>query len=251
MKIKTLVMILLGFILIMDSILLYSKYSYMYYPVPINYSASAKTAIVFTVFTTVLIIIGAILISLGIYKIIRENYVIPKINHYWLISLIYGIIIAIIGGMIHIAPSGFHYPHYVSFTYGLPMFVPNFMIYYSRIIGLYMYPLQLLSLVAVSLTGAAIMGISFKGIRSRKKSVASILGTVGVCPACAAGTLFGFVIGASPFLSSFYLNVLYGNTLDEVLISMLSLLLMFIFLLYVLKPYKIKTKIIRSAPLKN
>ncbi len=236
----------LGLFILFDTILFYDRNSILYYPSSTTYSYSVDIATYLTIITVFLILFALILSGYGIYKTIKINYMIPKLKRFWPITMIYGIIIAVIGGMVHIAPSGFHYPHYAMFLFGLPMFTPNFLLYYSKIIGIYIYPLQLLSLFSVSLIGGAIMSLSIMGITSRKKSTLSIVGAVGVCPACAAGTLFGLVIGASPFLSSFYFNVLYGNTVYEILITVFSIFLMFVFLLYMIRIFKIHTNLVNK-----
>ncbi len=235
--------IAVGLFVIFDSVLFYNKNSILFYPASTAYSSSVKIATYLSIITVLIISIALFLFGYGIYKTIKLNYMIPKLKRFWLITTVYGIIIAVVGGMIHIAPRGFHYPHYVMFLFGLPMFVPNFMFYYSGIIGIYIYPLQVLSLISVSLIGGTIMSLSIMGITSKKKSTLSIVGAVGVCPACAAGTLFGLVIGASPFLSSFYFNVLFGKTLYEILISIFSIMLMFIFLIYMIGKYRIDTNL--------
>jgi len=231
-----------GIIIILNGYELYSKFSNLFYPTSYNYIASVKTATFYTVLDDVLFIFGAILISISIFIFIKSRYNIPKLKHFFIVLIIYTLILAVAGGMIHIMPSGYKYPHYVTFLYGLPMFTPNFMFYQSHIIGIYIYPFQILSLIAVSIIGSSIFAFSIMGLKLKKASPLSLVGAIGVCPACATGTFFGVIIGASPFLSSFYLNQIYGSIFNEIVISLFSILILLFIFIYMIRKYKINFK---------
>ncbi|WP_337860058.1 hypothetical protein [Ferroplasma sp.] len=242
MKNKSLILFLFGIVLIINGIEIYSKFGNLFYPDSYNYVASVKTAKFYTYTDNIILIAGAVSIGLSIYYYIITKYGIPKLKHFYPILAIYSLILAIAGGMLHIAPSGYHYPHYVVFLYGLPMFTPNFLFYYSHLIGIYVYPFQVISLLAAAIIGSSIFSFSIMGMKLKKATPLSIVGAIGVCPACATGTFFGIVIGASPFLSSFYLDQIYGSTFNEILLSIASIGILFLVLLYMIRKYKISFK---------
>ena len=242
MRNKNLILFMAGVLLIINGFELYLKLGYLFYPNSYNYASSASTARFYTSFDDVLLSAGAIAIALSIYMAIKSRYNIPKIKHFYTVFAIYTAILAVAGGMIHMMPSGYKYPHYVTFLYGLPLFTPNFLLYYSHVIGIYIYPFQILSLMAASITGSSIFAFSIMGLKLKKATPLSIVGAIGVCPACATGTFFGVVIGASPFLSSFYLNQIYGSTFNEIILSTVSIILLLGIFLYMVRGYKISFK---------
>jgi hypothetical protein len=236
---RNLIILMVGILLILNGYEIYSRFGYLFYPLPYNYSATVVRARFYTSLDDAILIGGAVLISLAIYITVKEKYTLPTLKHFYPILAIYTVILAIAGGMIHFMPSGYHYPHYVVFFYGLPMFTPNFLVYYSRVVGIYIYPFQIISLIAAALIGSAIFAFSLEGLKLKKATPMSIIGAVGVCPACATGTFFGIVIGASPFLSSLYLNQIYGSTVNEIAISMVSIALLLGVFLYMMRKYRI------------
>ncbi|MCL4453046.1 hypothetical protein [Ferroplasma sp.] len=239
MKNGNLIIFMAGILLILNGYEIYSRFGSLFYPSPFNYSATAATARFYTSLDDAILIAGAFLMGLAIYRAIKRRYTLPVLNHFYPILAIYTVILAIAGGMIHIMPSGYHYPHYVSFFYGLPMFTPDFLAYYSHIIGVYIYPFQVISLIAAAIIGSAIFSYSLRGLKLKKATPMSIIGAVGVCPACATGTFFGIIIGASPFLSNVYLDQIYGSTLNELAISMVSIALMLGVFIYMIRNYRI------------
>ena len=239
MRNRNLIILMVGILLILNGYEIYSRFGYLFYPSPYNYSVTAARARFYTSLDDAVLIAGAFLIGMAIYITVKEKYTLPRFKHFYPILAIYTVILAIAGGLIHIMPSGYHYPHYVAFFYGLPMFTPDFLVYYSRIVGLYIYPFQIISLMAAALIGSAIFAFSFEGLKMKKATPMSIIGAVGVCPACATGTFFGIVIGASPFLSSLYLNQIYGSTVNEIAISMVSIALLLGVFLYMMRKYRI------------
>jgi hypothetical protein len=241
---KNLILFMAGVLLIINGFEIYSKFGYLFYPTSINYAATASTARFYTALDDSIFTAGAVFIGISIFLTIKSRYAVPKLRHFYIILIIYTIILAVAGGMIHIMPSGYKYPHYVAFLYGLPMFTPNFLFYYSHVIGIYIYPFQIISLIAVSLIGSAIFAFSISGLKLRKISPLSIVGAVGVCPACATGTFFGIIIGASPFLSSVYLSQVYGSTFNEVLISIASVIALFSVFIYMIRKYRLSFKIL-------
>jgi uncharacterized protein (DUF983 family) len=230
---------MVGIIMILNGYELYSKFGYLFYPDSYNYIASARIARFYTSLDDAILITGAVLIGLSIFMAIKSRYNLPRLKHFYPILAVYTIILAIAGGMIHIIPSGYKYPHYVVFLYGLPMFTPNFMFYQSHIIGIYIYPFQVISLIGASVLGSSIFAYSIMGLKLKKASPLSLVGAIGVCPACATGTFFGVVIGASPFLSSFYLNQIYGSTVNEIGISIISIALLLGIFIYMIRKHKI------------
>ncbi len=245
MKLFRVAMIMAGILLILNGFELYSKLGNNFYPGPSISSESLNHAIFFTVIDDVILIAGSFLIGIAVYLSIKNKYHLPKLKHFWLILAVYSIILMLAGGVIHIIPSGYQYPDYVYFLYGEPMFTPNLLLYRSHLIGIYIYPFQVLSLVAAAVLGSIIFSLSLSNLKFKKSSPLSLLGAIGVCPACATGTFFGLVIGASPFLSAVYLNDLYGNTFNEILISVLAVSAMFVFLLYMIYRYRVDFKIAR------
>ncbi len=239
MKNGNIIITMVGILLILNGYEIYSRFGNLFYPSPFNYSVTAATARFYTSLDDAIIIAGAALIGFAVYRAIKSRYTLPVLNHFYPILAIYTVILAIAGGMIHIMPSGYHYPHYVSFFYGLPMFTPDFLVYYSHFIGVYLYPFQIISLIAAAITGSAIFSYSIKGMKLKKATPMSIIGAVGVCPACATGTFFGIIIGASPFLSNVYLDQIYGSTLNEIAISMVSIALMLGVFIYMIRKYRI------------
>ncbi len=236
------ILFMVGIIIILNGYELYSKFGYLFYPDPSNYLASASTARFYTSLDDAIFIAGLILIGLSIFMAIKSRYNIPKLKHFYPILAVYSVILAIAGGMIHVIPSGYKYPHYVTFLYGLPMFTPNFMFYQSHVIGIYIYPFQIISLIGAAILGSSIFAFSIMGLKLKKASPVSIVGAIGVCPACATGTFFGVVIGASPFLSSFYLNEIYGSTFNELILSTASIALLLGIFTYMIRKHRIVFK---------
>ncbi len=239
MKNKNIIILFVGILLIINAYEFYSKYGNYFYPTALNYHKTLYYAEIYTAIADILFIAGSVMIGFQIYKIIKDKFNMPKLKHFYLITFIYAVILAIAGGLIHIMPSAaYYYPHTVIFLYGEPMFTPNLLVYYANIIGIYIYPFQILSLIAASVIGGSIVSISFMNLQSKRKSAVSLIGAIGVCPACAAGTFFGLVIGASPFLSSFYLNYLYGSTFNELILSLTSLAILFLVFVYFIRKYR-------------
>ncbi|ARD85039.1 hypothetical protein FAD_1163 [Ferroplasma acidiphilum] len=246
MKNKSLILFMVGIIIILNGYELYSKFGYLFYPESYNYLASASTARLYTSLDDIIFILGALFIGISIYMFIKSRYSIPKLKHFYPILAIYTIILMVAGGMVHIMPSGYKYHHYLTFVYGLPMFTPNFLFYESHIIGIYIYPFQVLSLIGASILGSSIFAFSIMGLKLKKATPLSLVGAIGVCPACATGTFFGLVIGASPFLSSFYLNQIYGSTFNEIILSVISIALLLGIFLYMIRKNKITFKYFKN-----
>ncbi len=241
MKNKDIIIFFTGVLLIINAYEFYARYGIYFYPTSTDYNVTLYHAEIYTSIVDILLITGSVMIGFLIYRTIKNKFNIPKLRHFYPITFVYAIILAIVGGLIHIMPSrAYSYPHVVIFSFGQPMFTPNLMVYYANVIGIYIYPFQVLSLITASIIGGSIVSISFMNLQSKSKSTASLIGAVGVCPACATGTFFGLVIGASPFLSSFYLNYLYGSTFNEIFLSLTSLTALFLVFIYFIRRYRTK-----------
>ncbi len=152
-----------------------------------------------TLTSTLTMVLGSISIGYGIYNIIKSKFNLPKINkkEYIIFSSIYGLIVSILGGIIHFDVSGFPYPHIYMFMFGMPMMDPSLLLYFPPYIGIYIDPIEFMQMIAVSLIGGYLISIIRSSSVFRKNAYALSLGALGICPACFLSTYVLGLISAS------------------------------------------------------
>lgn len=187
-----------------------------------------------TVASTILITVGAVVLGYGILKLVKAFVNLPRPKKWLRFSFLFAVIYSFLAGVVHIGVYGFPYPPIMLGLFGIPMFEPSITIYVPHIIGLYIYPLQILQLISASLMSGALLSYSlYYGIGKRATS-AGIVGSFAVCPACTLSTFssYGLSLVASAITASSiatFISSLYG----ELLISLSSQLVLLSILIYV------------------
>jgi len=152
-----------------------------------------------TITSTLVMIFGSVAVGYGIYELIKSKFTLPKINRKYFIifSTIYGMLISILGGIIHFNVNGFPYPHVYLFMFGMPMMDPSVLLYFPPYIGIYVDPLELMQMIVVSLMGGYLISLIRASSNFKKNAYALSLGTLGICPACFLSTYVLGLISAS------------------------------------------------------
>ncbi|AWR95820.1 hypothetical protein [Acidianus brierleyi] len=152
-----------------------------------------------TITSTLVMLFGSVAVGYGIYESIKSKFTLPKINRkdYAIFSTIYGLLISVLGGIIHFNVSGFPYPHVYLFMFGMPMMDPSVLLYFPPYIGIYIDPLEFMQMIAVSLIGGYLISLIRASSNYRKNAYALSLGALGICPACFLSTYVLGLISAS------------------------------------------------------
>nr|ABG91822.1 FoxF [Sulfuracidifex metallicus DSM 6482 = JCM 9184] len=180
--------------------------------------------------STAIMIAGAFSIGYGIYEILSSRFSMPKIRRKDLLiyTVGYAFLVSVLGGVVHFNVSGFSYPTFYLFTFGVPMLDPSILLYIPPFIGIFLNPLEILQVAGVSLVGGYIICI-LRVSRERKGAYFLGLGAIGVCPACFLSTyVFGFVSLSLGMSALFSLS-------DQLLVSMSSDALLLASMMYLLK----------------
>jgi hypothetical protein len=155
---------------------------------------------VMTVTSTSIAVAGAIALGYGILMEIRSRYPLRwKVKELWP-AIPLALVFSLLSGVIHIAPSGFPYSTFTLGTFGAPMMAPWINIYVPRVVGVFLYPLQVLQIIAASLMSGALVSTSIK--YGGKRAIPSMmLGSFAICPACVLSsfsltTIWGSVVGS-------------------------------------------------------
>jgi hypothetical protein len=173
-----------------------------------------------TVMSTFLIVLGSVLLGYGLSKLIKTLFDIPKPKKWFKFSVIFGAIYALLSGIIHIGVSGYPYPPVLFGLFGIPMLAPSVTIYIPHVIGIYINPLEALQLIASSMLAGGIASYTFENKLNKRNLIASIIGSVAVCPACTITTFSTYTMGllvsalASSYLANF-MSTLQGELLTS------------------------------------
>ncbi|WP_148691325.1 hypothetical protein [Acidianus manzaensis] len=187
-----------------------------------------------TITSTLLIIFGSVSIGYGIYEILKRKYTLitVKKRDMMLFSILYGFIVAVLGGIIHFNVTGFPYPHFYLFSFGIPMMNPAVLLYFPPYIGIYANPLELLQLILVSIVGGYLISVLRVYSGLKRNAYALSLGALGICPACFLSTYVFAAVSAS--LSA---SILFSLS-NELLISFSADIILFLSLILVLRKSK-------------
>ncbi|MEM4746877.1 MAG: hypothetical protein QXF40_05950 [Metallosphaera sp.] len=220
---KGFIWILLGGIAVISQVLFFITHSqYFLY----NNGYDMIFLEVMTLSSTLLITAGLALIGYGFYSIIKSRFVIPKVNKKYFIvaALIYGLAEALLTKMIIIAPTGYPYPPVLLLNYGEPMYAPAVTIYLQGVIGLYLYPASIVTLIASSVLSGAIWSLLMRTRRTKLGSITTF-GLLAACPSCGLSGMayaLSYIGSLSSLLLSFYTQLAF-TLLSVTLLTLLFL----------------------------
>ncbi len=172
---------------------------------------------VMTLTSTSVMVGGSVALGYGIYQVIKSKFSMPKVKkkNLGIYSLVYAALVSVLGGLVHFGVSGFTYPTFYFFSFGIPMLDPSFIVYLPPLVGIYVNPIELLQVIGVSIMGGYMISL-LKEYRSKGNVYALGLGALGVCPACFLSTyVFGFVSLSLGISALFSLS-------DELMVSLSS-----------------------------
>ncbi|QGA69233.1 hypothetical protein [Sulfolobus sp. E11-6] len=137
-----------------------------------------------------LIISGLVSIGYGVYSYIKSKFSIPKINkkYFSVASLTYGIVEMLLTKTMIISPFGYPYPPLIIIPYGEPMYTPAITVYIPKIIGFYLYPLSIISLIVTSLLAGIIWTLAFQVSKGKLGSI-TLISVITACPSCGLSAL--------------------------------------------------------------
>lgn len=188
-----------------------------------------------TSLSTSLILLGCVLIGYGIYKALKSLYEFkpPKGWKRW--ALLFAFIYMLIAGVIRIGVRGYPYPPVLLDLFGIPMFAPAITIYIPEVIGMFVYPLQIIQVIASSVMAGLI--VSYRV--NKKVMLSSILGSIAICPSCTLSTFSSLSLSLIAYAFGFtalssIVNTLYG----QLVTSFSAQALLFIGLIYTIKASK-------------
>ncbi|BBD72208.1 hypothetical protein HS1genome_0597 [Sulfodiicoccus acidiphilus] len=186
----------LGLVAVVSQVIFFLTHSEYF----IDYNGYDSTFLtIMTLTSTSTAAAGAIAIGYGILTELRKRRLKLRRKDL-LLALPLSILYAVLGGAIHLEASGYPYSFITIGTYGAPMMAPWVNLYLPGVIGVFLYPLQLLQLIGVSLLSAALLSTALRA--GRKRVIPSLaLGSLAVCPACV--------------LSPFVLTVLWSSVLGS------------------------------------
>lgn len=187
-----------------------------------------------TLISTIVMVSGSIAVGYGIYEIIKSKLGAPKVKRKDLLAfgVVYGLITAIVGGIIHFGVNGFSYPHFYVFTYGIPMLNPALLVYLPPVLGIYVNPLEVLQLITVSLMGGYLLSLIKTSYDLRKNAFVLTMGGFSICPSCVLST---YVLGV--ISTSLGVSVMF-SLFDQLLLSFASDVVMLFAFVYTLKKNK-------------
>jgi len=187
-----------------------------------------------TLISTIVMVSGSIAVGYGIYEIIKSKLGAPKVKRKDLLAfgVVYGLITATVGGIIHFGVSGFTYPHFYVFTYGIPMLNPALLVYLPPVLGIYVNPLEVLQLITVSLMGGYLLSLIKTSYDLRKNAFVLTMGGFSICPSCVLST---YVLGV--ISTSLGVSVMF-SLFDQLLFSFASDVVMLFAFVYTLKKNK-------------
>lgn len=165
---------------------------------------------VMTLTATSIATAGALSLGYGVYLVIKERLGIRKVERSKMMKWIafYVTLFALLGGVVHPLVSGYPYPHFLIDTFGIPMFAPSLNVYISGVVGIFLYPLEVLQLVAASLMSGYLTALTLN--ERRKSLTAVVFGSIAVCPACSLSSYsFALVYTSLAFVG--FLNSIQGQ----------------------------------------
>ncbi|EZQ10569.1 hypothetical protein CM19_03825 [Candidatus Acidianus copahuensis] len=200
--------------------------------------------IVTTTASTLVMVIGSISLGYGISRLIKQVFDLPRPKHWLRWSSIFAVVFALLSGVIHLGVSGYPYPPILIGGFGIPMFEPSLTIYIPHIIGMFIYPLQLLQLISSSMIVGSIASYSFDlNAISRKGLISSVIGSVAVCPMCTISSFSTYSLGVvgAALAGTYFIN--FVNSLEgQLLLSFSSQIILLVLLIFTGRKTRVKLK---------